>query len=165
MNQTRIGKYLVIAAILGAFAMFAFGRVRNSSTPSVAIFESGEIVYSGKAPARFSGLDATETYLNVGSPMEQTIAQIKRDIPTAIERRRGEDRYLVVPQLRNGRVLIAEFPLQAITVRPGRLGRMGPRMMVGATTGDTWSHVLIEDFRQPSPLEAAFNWIGGKLGI
>jgi hypothetical protein len=112
-----------------------------------------------------AGLPATETFMNVPMNWEDAVAKVKKEIPNAIERMGDEGPYFVVPQYKNGRIQLAEFPEQAIAVRPGRLMRVGARMMVRADSGENWAHVEIQDFRQPSVLESAFNWLGKELGI
>jgi hypothetical protein len=157
--KVGVGATLVVAA------SFAALRVTNTALPGLSILQKGEMVYSGKSASKLAGLSATETFLNVPMNWEDAVAKVKKEIPSAIERSDENGPYFVVPQTQNGRVRLAEFPEQSITVRPGRLLRVGARMMVRADSGDSWAHVQIQDFRQPSALESAFNWIGDRLGI
>lgn len=165
MKKNRLAmKAGVGVALVALFGMVAV-RMAQSELPGLSFLKQGEMVYSGRTTAKLAGLKATETFLNVPLNWEEAVKKIKQEIPTAIERRDGDGPYFVVPQLQNGRVKLAEFPEQSITVRPGRLVRVGARMMVRADSGSDWSHVQIQDFHQPSVLESTFNWLGDRLGI
>ena len=161
------GKARGIGVAIGVTTLAAIGLLRlgQSGMPGGSVFQNGETIYTGKSVAKLAGLTATETFINVPNNWETVVAKVKREIPIAIERRDEDGPYLVVPQTRHGRVMISEFPEQSITVRPGRLTRVGARMMVRADSGTDWAHVQIQDFRQPSALESAFNWLGDRLGI
>jgi hypothetical protein len=160
-SLVKIGA-LTMATVLSAMAIF---RVSANPSTSMSFLSGGEQIYSGKGVAKLAGISATQTFVNVPLNWEDAVARIKKEIPTAIERRDGDGPYFVVPQMRNGRVLLTEFPEQSITVRPGRVMRVGARMMVKADSGTEWAHIQIEDYRQPSALESAFNWLGDRLGI
>ena len=151
--------------VIFAAAAFAALRISNTALPGLSFLQKGEMVYSGKSASKLAGLSATETFLNVPMNWEDAVTKLKKEIPTAIEREDENGPYFVVPQVQRGRVRLAEFPEQSITVRPGRLMRVGARMMVRADSGGSWAHVQIQDFRQPSALESAFHWIGNRLGI
>jgi hypothetical protein len=157
----KAGIGVALLAIVGVVAV----RMAQSALPGLSFLKQGEVVYSGRTTAKLAGLKATETFMNVPLNWEDAVKKIKQEIPTAIERRDGDGPYFVVPQLHDGRVQLAAFPEQSITVRPGRLVRAGARMMVRADSGEGWSHVQIQDFHQPSVLESTFNWIGDRLGI
>lgn len=165
MKKPVIAMKVGLGAALLFAAAFGFVRVTGSVVPSLSILDKGELVYSGKGDAKVPGLNTTETFMNVPMNWEDAVAKIRREIPTAIEREDGNGPYFVVPQMKDGRVRLSEFPEQSITVRPGKLSRVGARMMVRLDTGDNWAHVQVQDFRQPSPLESAFNWIGDQFGI
>ncbi len=165
MNRSRFT--LNLGLIAAAFFVSAL-LVVNASKDSTARFtflKQGEKVYSGKGIAKLAGLTTTETFVNVPMNWEDVVAKVQKEIPTAIFRKDEDGPYFVIPQMQSGRVLVSEFPEQSITVRPGKLTRVGARMMVRADSGSDWAHVLIQDFRQPSPLESAFNWLGDRLGI
>ncbi len=157
----RVGIVTAIAAIIG----FAALRVSSSTIPGISFLAKGQVVYTGKAETKLAGLTATETFLNIPMNWEDAVQKVQREMPSAILREDGNGPYFVIPQTQNGRVLLSEFPQQSITVRPGKVMRVGARMMVGMDSGDTWAHVQIQDFRQPSALESAFNWLGDKIGI
>ena len=165
VRNRGVAKKVGLGAALIVVAGFAAMRLTNTALPGLSILHKGEMVYSGKSASKLAGLNATETFLNIPMNWEDAVAKVKKEIPTAIERVDDNGPYFVVPQTLNGRVRLAEFPEQSITVRPGRLMRVGARMMVRADSGDSWAHVEIQDLRQPSALESAFHWIGDRLGI
>jgi hypothetical protein len=165
VDKSAIAKKALIGVAFGAIVGVAVLRLAPSKLPGLSFLQKGEVVYSGRTVASMAGLPATETFMNVPMNWEDAVAKVKKEIPSAIERQGEEGPYFVVPQYQNGRVRLTEFPEQSIAVRPGRLVRVGARMMVRADSGENWAHVEIQDFRQPSALESAFNWLGKKLGI
>lgn len=165
MSKCGIAIKIGIGATLLLVSGWAFMRMSGTSVPQLSVLENGEFVYSGKGNTKIAGLNTTETFMNVPMNWEEAVAKIRKELPTAIEREDANGPYFVVPQVHNGRVRLSEFPEQSITIRPGKLSRVGARMMVRFDTGDNWAHVQVQDFRQPSALESAFNWIGDKIGI
>lgn len=165
VSKSGLAKKVGIGASAALVLTIAAFRMSQGGVPGLSFLEKGEMVYSGKTVAKLAGLKATETFLNVPMNWENAVLNLKKEIPSAIERNDGSEPYFVVPQMKDGRVRLSEFPQQSITVRPGRLVRAGARMMVQIDTGSNWSHVQIQDFRQPSALESAFNWLGDRLGI
>lgn len=165
MRKHAIAKKIGVVTVFVVAAGFAALRLSNTALPGLSFLQKGEMVYSGKTASKLAGLSTTESFLNVPMNWEDAVEKVKKELPSAIERSDENGPYFVVPQMQNGRIRLSEFPEQSITVRPGRLVRAGARMMVRADSGDSWAHVQIQDFRQPSALESAFNWIGDRLGI
>lgn len=165
MSKCGIAIKIGVGATLLLVSGWAFVRVTGSTVSGLSLLEKGELVYSGRGNAKIAGLNTTETFMNVPMNWEDAVEKVRKELPTAIEREDSNGPYFVVPQVHNGRVRLSEFPEQSITIRPGKLSRVGARMMVRFDTGDTWAHVQVQDFRQPSALESAFNWIGDRIGI
>lgn len=165
VKKSGIAIRIGIGATLTVVALAAFVRMTDTVVPGLSILEKGELVYRGKGDSAMAGLTSTDTFMNVSMNWEEAVEKVRKELPTAIEREDSSGPYFVVPQMRNGRVLLSEFPEQSITIRPGKLSRAGARMMVRLDTGDTWAHIQVQDYRQPSALESAFNWIEDRIGI
>ncbi len=165
MKKSRIAIKLGIGAAVFVVAVGAFMKMTGTTVLGLSILEKGELVYQGKGDSAIAGLSSTDTFMNVPMNWEDVVEKVRKELPTAIEREGSSGPYFVVPQIRNGRVLLSEFPEQAITIRPGKLSRAGARMMVRLDTGDNWAHIQVQDFRQPSALESAFNWLEDRIGI
>lgn len=145
---------------------FVGSRVANSGIPELSFLKRGQVVYSTHTQGAYRGLNATETFMNVAVSADEALAQVRKELPIAIQREESDEGpYFLIPQVKGGRILLSEFPEQKIAIRPGKLVRVGARMMVLVGTGDKWSHIQIQDYRQPSALESAFNWLGDKIGI
>jgi hypothetical protein len=153
-----------LATVIAVLGLVGSARLRGQTATS-RILESAEMVYSGASATKIAGLQSTETYANVFMPWQKAFDQVLSDIPTALERNGSRGPYLIVPQTKNGRVLLSEFPEQAISIKPGKLARVDGKLVVLKGTGASWAHVQIQDYRQPSVLESAFNWLGDRLGI
>ena len=165
MSQKGIAKRIGIGVGLAATLVLGAFLLVKSNAPGFSFLRSGQVVYAGNTATRYPGLKATEYFMNVPQNWKEAVKQVRKELPQAIERTGEDEPYFVVPQIENGRVRLSEFPEQSITVRPGKLQRVGARMMVLVGTGQDWSHIEVQDFREPSALESAFNWLGTKLGI
>jgi len=129
------------------------------------IMHRAELVYSGAGTTRVAGLKATDTFANLSMPWEKALNQVRNELPTALERTGPNGPFLIVPQTRGGRVLLAEFPERAITIKAGKLAKVNGELVVIKGTLGSWSHIQVQDYRQPSVLESAFLWLGDRLGI
>lgn len=139
-------------------------RMASQSQPGFAFLKQGETIYSSRIVA--SNAPVTESYTNLPIDSKEAIKRIRQELPNAIERHDSEGQLsFVLPQMEGGRVLITEFPIQAISVRPGRLVRFGNRILVSKGSTDKWSNVQVLDYREPSALESAVHWLGDQMGI
>jgi len=166
MDRRTLGIRIGVVAGTLMFLGFVGSRIANSGVPESGFLKRGQVVYSTHTQAAYRGLNATETFMNVPVSADEALTQVRKELPNAIQRdERDEGPYFLVPQMKDGRILLSEFPEQKIAIRPGKLVRVGARMMVLVGTGEKWSHIQIQDYRQPSALESAFNWLGDKIGI
>jgi hypothetical protein len=163
----KIRKARIGFGILAAIAILGFAGMARLKGPGDVppIMQGAELVYSGVGSTRVAGLKATDTFANLAMPWEKALSQVRNEIPTALERAGPNGPFLIVPQKKNGRVLLAEFPERAITVKAGKLAKLDGKLVVVNGTSATWSHIQVQDYRQPSVLESAFLWLGDRLGI
>lgn len=158
----RVGFWILTAVAIVGFAGVARLKGQGDVPP---IMHRAELVYSGAGSTRVAGLKATDTFANLSIPWEKAFRQVRDELPTALERSGPNGPFLIVPQTRGGRVMLAEFPERAITIKAGKLAKVDGKLVIMKGTLGTWSHIQVQDYRQPSVLESAFHWLGDRLGI
>lgn len=167
MSEGKVAVKIGIGVALGVVLSVGVCKLLHSARPNFAFMRNAEVVYTGSHPIGKNRSMTTDMVANIPETLPNALRQIEEELPQAIRRNDGNEGTIsfAVPQFENGRMQIDEYPEQLIKIRPGRVIKKGSKLMVMNDTAKHWSHVEIADYRGPSALDSAFNWIGEKIGI
>jgi len=166
VDRSRLAIKIGLGAAVVIALSFGMSKLINASRPGFGFMRNAEVVYTGRHSLGKNNAETTDTVANIPESWTDAVRHIEGELPQAIRRQDSEGSIsYVVPQFENGRMQIDEYPEQLIKVRPGRVVNNGSKLVVMNDSVKNWSHIEIEDFRGPSALESAFNWLGNRMGI